>query len=404
MNMLTKTSRGKQRGAAALVTVVVLIAVLMLTTITLSTTSSFEIREAADSTRQKEAFSAGQAGLDLASMKYLSDNTVSLGSGSLPSGTTYSYTVSLSSDSIDIDAVGVSADTGGEASISEKFGMASTLGFGDIVPFLAAASIPTGGSFGLVTNPNGGGDGVPVSAWVEGAGINGKASWQTCNQDEYLYQGASNCGAVDAEDMLCNSDSPEGACQDFVVETCVPDPVEILFPIDMPAHVSAADSSSCGSGPTSLPSSYHTYRDDHETDCSALNALGGSGLKKGPLEIPVAWVKEDCTITNTVGSADEPIIAVVEGDLELKDDFYGIVLMLSPGKYLDGSGNPLGDVYDFKINGNTAVYGAVMIMGNITHTNGTSDVIFDEDILDKLSGGGEGFSGIARIKGTWHDF
>jgi len=407
MSIPTRNRFPKEKGAATLVTVVVLLAILMLTTLTLSNISSYEIREASDAVRQKVSLSAGQAGLDVGAMTYLSDPSATVsGAGStlasIGDPSTYSYIVSGTSSAINISATGLSPDLTGSATVTESFGMASTLGFGELVPFLAAASIPTGGNFSIVANPNGAGDGVPISAWVEGAGINGKASWQTCNQDEYYYDGGVGCNTD--TDKICNSDSPEGNCEDFVVENCVPDPLGMILQIDMPRHDSTVAGITCGSGNfTSAKATWTEYKEDHALSCSDLNSVGAGGLKNGPFEAPFAWVSSDCKIDTTVGSSSAPVIAVIEGDIELTDDFYGILIMFSEQNYPDSPsyGNPN---HVFKITGNNKIHGAVMLMGDISHTTGTSEVVYDKDILDFLSGNGEGFSGLARIKGTWHDF
>jgi Tfp pilus assembly protein PilX len=71
------------------------------------------------------------------------------------------------------------------------------------VPLVASSSVTGLGNAEIVTNPNGGGTGIPLSIWTDGCihvtasdpcGGNSNASFATCQPDEFFLTGGTNAG------------------------------------------------------------------------------------------------------------------------------------------------------------------------------------------------------------------
>ena len=202
---------------------------------------------------RKEALHHAQAGLDYGSMMYLdqgdswADGTVTV--IGLENGVSVSVRGDIASNLLTITASGGSVDLTGNATVKEGYGRFPIVDFGELPPLMSNGNFPPGGTFSIVGNPNGGGTGVPVSAWVETSTTVGVASWQTCNMDEFLYEGGNaaktkseqsdgyilcdDCRCQQADNTLCEAGdvSDPSDCLDIVEasESDVPDVFENVF-------------------------------------------------------------------------------------------------------------------------------------------------------------------------------
>ncbi|KEA64528.1 hypothetical protein ADIMK_0981 [Marinobacterium lacunae] len=421
---LRSHSYQSQRGAATLIVAVVLLALLTITVLTVSRVTTLELKTGANTNRAKEAFHVAQGGLDYGAMKYVEDGSAWTPSGTtsvaIPSGSETDAQVSIvvSGGFATITSVGESPDQTGSATIEEKYGIVPLLATGELPPLMANGNAAIKGTFSIVTNPNGGGDGVPVSVWAESAQTQGTGAWETCNLDEFLYAGGNasevkggdaewvcdDCScdnAVPANQKLCDSKvvaDPED-CADIVADPCVPDTFENLFGPNV-----YADSAACGGDSGVTPSAWQAYRElgmQYGVTCDDLGENTGEIFYSGGAydgELPLIWIEGDCKLPTRVGSENAPFILVVHGDItaNAKTIIYGILFAFS-------------DIYtaseefSASFTGGATIYGAILVNSGPDHLNGNFTLVYANDLLDKLSNDGEGYDSLARFPGSWTD-
>ncbi|MFW1677251.1 hypothetical protein ACFVYJ_05650 [Pontibacter sp. JAM-7] len=418
----------KQQGAVTLLVTVLLLAIVTITTIYLAKVSLLETRTSANANRAKEALHHAQAGLDYGSMLYLdqgdswADGTVTV--VGLDNGTSVSVRGDIASDLLTITASGASLDITGNATVKEGYGRFPIVDFGELPPLMSNGNFPPGGTFSIVGNPNGGGTGVPVSAWVETSTTVGVASWQTCNMDEFLYQGGNaadtkveqadgfvlcdDCRCQQADNTLCEAGdvSDPSECLDIVEtsESAVPDVFENVFGICVTTACGASDDTP-----------WQSFRDEFATliSCADFQALGAAagdpfyegGAKAG--QLPLYWITGDCSIpANTqVASYEKPIILVVHGDLTMNSNstFFGIMFAFSD-VYPDPTAVGV-ETNDITINGSPTVYGVILVNSEVNLPTGSFTLVYAQNILERLSNNAGSIRyGVGRRAGSWTDF
>lgn len=384
-------SKYHQQGAATLLVTVVMLILLTISALTVSNLTTTELKVSSNLNRAKEAFYAAQAGLDEASLRHLNDTTASVTNetGSVASGT-YSYDLNPSGV---ITSRGFSLDGGGAATLHQTVSVSETIDYGTTVPILAVGNIPTGGSFTIVANPNGGGEGVPVSALSKSAGTNGVASWQSCEYDEYL------AGVCD-ERVLCEED--ESGCEDFVTSDCPADPFETIFGEEIGVCVN-------GAWQDTYPEVISTYRDgysglitcDDLDDPAKLTAALEIAKATGPRGLPALWIKEnsECSIPS-IGSSTVPLILVIEGNAKINAgvDFGGILFSFTD------TYNGVSTPNELSMNGGATINGGLATNGTILQVNGSATVAYSPEILSKLTEVASESKGLIKQVGTWRDF
>jgi hypothetical protein len=184
--------RKVERGAATLLVTVILLALITLVTVYIAKLGLLEVKTGANANRAKEALHHAQGGLDYGALMYL-DQGSSFAAGSINVGGTSVAVSGVSSGSIyTLTATGESVDGTGAAVVKEGYGRIPVANFGELPPLMSNGNFPPNGDFEIVANPNGGGTGVPVSAWVKSASGALTGSWSTCNVDEFLNEGTNN--------------------------------------------------------------------------------------------------------------------------------------------------------------------------------------------------------------------
>lgn len=410
MNFDVKTLLiNKERGAATLLVTVILLALITLVSVYITKLGLLEVKTGANANRAKEALHHAQAGLDHGAMMYVDQGSNFASEAISVAGTTVNISGVVSGSLLTITATGESVDGTGSATVQEGYGRFPIIDFGQLPPLMSNGNFPPSGSFSIVTNPDGGGDGVPVSAWVKQSQAQGVGSWDSCNWDEFLYQGnnasqtkteidgfirCDTCECSKADDQLCTATSgfDPAACEDVVVDSGLPDVFENLFRVDANGWVEYRDA--------------FTVQD---VACNELDADIGDIFKSGGAyegRLPVIWITGACSPgASEIGSPDAPIILVVHGDLTLSANtvFFGIAFSFSD-RYT-GDSNP-GSTEDFtlKVNGNSTVYGILLSNRNVDLPNGTFDLVYSEKILENLvdTSGDEKYA-IGRRTGSWND-
>lgn len=227
-------------------------------------------------------------------------------------------------------------------------------------PLAAATNVTLSGNYSIITNSNGGGSGVPVSAWSNSTLTPG-GSFTSCHVGDFTG------GACPTADALSKNGvtGPDMVGND---PNFPPDLFQYLF------GVTAAN--------------YQKIKDQAKVvaNCSGLSAAS-AGL---------IWVTGDCNPGAVVGSAANPVLLVVEGDTTLNagSQFYGLLYLFKPS----GGATP-----KLIANGNAHLRGAVFAHAGVDlQLNGGFVLEYDRDVLENMRNSPSG-RGLARIPGSWSD-
>jgi hypothetical protein len=229
-------------------------------------------------------------------------------------------------------------------------------------PIAAVSSIPLSGNYTIITNPDGGGKNVPVSAWSKNA-ITPGGSFQSCYE--------STCAAPDGLITPGGKDSGE----DMIAN----DP---NFPDDLFKFLFGVENTD-----------YQQIKNQATivTNCSTQLTSASSGL---------IWVTDtSCNPGGDVGTAAAPVLLV--GDvgsggkitINANDDFYGLLFMFSPGTPPTSG--------ELKTNGTAHLHGAVFAYDDLK-LNGNFILEYDGTVLATLKNNASSRT-LARISGSWTD-
>lgn len=256
-------------------------------------------------------------------------------------------------------AIGKSADQTSEATLKQGAYFYPLLLGNVATPLAAASNVDLSGNYSIITNSNGGGTGVPVSAWSDSAFSPG-GSFASCHIGDF------SGGACPSGDALSKNglNGPDliGNDPDF------PDDLfEFLF------GVPAAE--------------YQKIKDEAKVvaNCSGL----------GTASTGLIWVTGDCSPPGDIGSEANPVLMVVEGDTTLNagTQFYGLLYMFDPS-----GGTP-----KLIANGAAHLHGAVFAHDGVDlQLNGGFVLEYDSEVLDNLKNSPSS-RGLARVPGGWSD-
>lgn len=258
-----------------------------------------------------------------------------------------------------IVARGLSAD-GTSQSIAKQGAYFYPLILGEVdTPLAAASNIPLSGNYSIITNSNGGGSGVPVTAWSDSA-ITPGGSFASCHMGEF------DGNACPSGDALSKS----GLTGPDLVGS---DP---NFPADLFQYLFGV-----------AETDYQQVKNQATVaaDCSGLNSATEG----------IVWVTGDCNPPGDVGTADAPVLLVVEGDTTINagDQFYGLLYMFDPS-----GGTPR-----LISNGNAHLHGAIIAHDGVDlQLNGGFVLEYDADVLAALSRSASN-RGLTRLPGSWSD-
>lgn len=255
-------------------------------------------------------------------------------------------------------AIGKSADQTSEATLKQGAYFYPLLLGNVATPLAAASNVPLSGNYSIITNSNGGGTGVPVSAWSDSA-ITPGGSFASCHVGDFVG-GACPSGDALSKNGLTGPDMI-GNDPDF------PDDLfEFLFGVP--------------------EAEYQKIKDEAKVvaNCSGL----------GPASTGLIWVTGDCS-PGDIGSEANPVLLVVEGDTTLNagTQFYGLLYMFDPS-----GGTP-----KLTANGNAHLHGAVFAHDGVDlQLNGGFVLEYDSEVLDNLKNSPSS-RGLARVPGGWSD-
>lgn len=274
-----------------------------------------------------------------------------------------------------------------EALVSEQvsnFG-ATAGGNSPNVPLSTKSTFPPGGTAEVVPNPNAGGQGVPISVWMNGNSGCGASpvidassgSWATCEYHEWYETDSipddvacpGNCSCEKTESISYTLSNEDQLGIDLVQDDDFPcDLFQFYFGVPK--------------------SSYQIIKGFAQiiNDCTTL----------GPNSFGMYWVTgSECSINaNTqVGSPGAPVM----------------LISAASTTRLNGGAEIFGTLYvtdvedadaDLQANGTATIYGAAIVDGTIGAYNGTFQVVWNENIAGKSGAGG----GLGSVLGGWSDF
>jgi len=253
------------------------------------------------------------------------------------------------------------------------------------VPLTTKSTFPPSGSAEIVPNPNSGGVGVPVSAWMNanpncptGSVVDpSSGSWATCEMQEWYGEDAlpddytcnGNCSCSKDESISYTHGNDDILGIDLVADPNFPcDLFDFYFGVPKTSY--------------EIVKSYAKIL----SNCDSL----------GPNSTGIYWISgSECRInSNTqVGSPQTPVLlvsAATETRFNGGATFYGIL-------YISDTEKPNAAL---DVNGNNTIYGQVIVDATLSSYTGTFQVVYNETAVGRAAGGG----GLGTVIGGWSDF
>jgi len=272
---------------------------------------------------------------------------------------------------------GKSLDETGNAYAQISYTQISILTPGTVPPIMTP-EIDLSGNFTIIPNPNGGGNGVPISAWVQATDSSG-SSWKTCHLGSYRDGSGDICSDtrlddVSWKDCACTAGEILSESGNINYDIVVADPGE--FPDSVFGY---------------LFPNLSSFNDllDVEGVIKVDNCIGIESLANTFTTSKIVAVTGDCSINGgIIGSREGPIILVIQGDLQITgfSDIYGIILGLEV----------------VHLGGTTTVHGSLLAEDSTKLTTGGYTQAYDEFVLSNIAEDLETF-GLAKQKYSWID-
>ena len=417
------TSLNKNKGMATLFVTIIILSLMTMMVIFATKVGIFDQRMAGNEARYKEAFSTAEAGLELAvqgfdnkfrvagaftgtaSLATIITNSAIAG-GTETDGTTAeagepSFGVAITSTGSSLvnfpvyqfTSTGIGADGTGTAVVSRQISMKQILGGqAPDVPVVVSGSVGTGGNFNIVANPNGAGDGVPISIWT-GTSPAGDVSMAgasaTCQLEFYDGNNAQCSNPSGNSELLSQGDGSTAAAY----TTNFPDvlPNDPNFPPDLFQYLFGV-----------VRADWETVKSMANThgqmvsNCTGLDASSGTSFS-------LWWITDDCNMgsNQVIGSADNPVILVID-DSEIDmggggAEIHGLLFLFNNP---DNVATPSSDFH-----GSPSIFGSLVSDVGGAAMNGSYSIVYDGDLLENLSSGNNSSNyDLAYIPGSWRDF
>lgn len=309
-------------------------------------------------------------------------------------------------------------DESADAIVKQSFGTYRSIGRGPDAPLIAAGTSIGLGNAQIVPNPSaiapsiGGGDSgdTPLSIWAKGdADVTSGASFATCNFGEWSENfGSTTPTAQERADGVCPGCTCNGLCPGFGLLTgsaggCTSGAgtprLENKDILDVDGNKSDSEPQMLDSPyfpddlflyafgiPSSSAESYLKEEAQIVTDCSTLNTdSAGLYWYQGP---------DDCKISASVGSVQNPVVLVSDAPVALSKgtvQFFGIIYVRAKA----GTGDLI------KATGSPQVYGSVILEGD-AKMGGTPSLIYNKNVLSNILNS-PSFLHLAPVAGSWSD-
>jgi Tfp pilus assembly protein PilX len=417
----------KQKGMATIIVSIIILTVITLMVVYASRVGLFDQRMSANQARYKEAFAIAEAGLDMTSERYealFSDSndvtnatvlanivtnsvfgasTAIDGTAAVANEPYFTSTIIASGAVNTVVSTGVGADGTGTATIQRSFTMAS--GFGGTtpdVPVIVGGSVGTGGNFNIVANPNGGGEGVPISVWTGDsepnlgvdASVEVTSSSATCHFEFYDGNNPQCSNPSGNAENISRGTNPATSVSSY--DPTYPDilPNDDDFPEDLFDFMFGIDRSDWQTKQTAIASA--TSGLQVVNDCTSLVAAGTSAGDT----YPFWWINGDCDINGggTIGSEDKPVVIIIsDGLLKVTGgvQMYGVM-------YLFDNPSTVGTPSS-QLNGTTEIIGTFVSEAPAGALSGSYSVVYNPDVIDSFVDNGSNYA-FAWVPGSWRDF
>jgi Tfp pilus assembly protein PilX len=414
----------KQRGAATIVVTVVLLVVMTLMVLFASKIGVFDVRMSANEARYKEAFVTAEAGLDYATQRFASEfkrlydgtdattasttlativTNAQVTSNTEPDGTAPEandpyFTVSIVNTGSVYGAIpiytftstGVGSDGTATSTVQREITMANVFG-GTVpsVPVIVGGAVGTGGNFNIVANPDGGGEGIPVSVWSNDD-ITASSSSASCHFEFYDGANAQCSNPSGNQENITRGTNPATALTTY--DSTYPDmlPHDSNFPTDIFNFMFGVPTADWAIKEAEAAANMQSL-----TSCTNLVSAGTAA----GVNYPLWWINGNCTIGGgVIGSTTDPVILVVsDGLLKMSGNsqINGIVYLFD---------NPSGVATpSAQLSGTTEIVGSFVSDVGGAAMSGSYSVVYDPTIVDSFLAGGNTFN-FAYIPASWRDF
>lgn len=345
-----------------------------------------------------------------------------------------SYAITLTSNaSLTSEAAG--------STVKETLASYRTFAGASTVPLVASGTVVGLGNAEIVTSPNAGGWGVPVSIWspddvdIESSSGAGVGSVSTCQMGEYLKStpfnnlftactGGSACGCPGKDGWLSGHNGGDRVENIDVLDIdgnkgSAPDVT--FFPSHRTALVGgvrkqidnqadALDDSlfewifgqdvvdGTGAPGATQPNVSQNCGAARNQDCAklALSTLATQTLANcsslGTNTTGLIWVTGSCSLPSVLGSPTDPVVLVVEDNLNLGGNtvIYGMIFVRSSTNSATVSGR-----------GNVTVFGSVLVEGSVNVSGGVTVVY--TDVITQAINNSSAFNKLGRVPGSWLD-
>ncbi|NVK54638.1 MAG: hypothetical protein HWE26_03395 [Alteromonadaceae bacterium] len=369
------SKHGFARGAAVMSTVALLLVLASIVSVYTARIRSFEQKIQRNTLNYQNAHNVAQAGLEQAVGQLIQHPLWSgsmIGDSQVGAG---SYEVGLSRQAIvqsvvpevlvSLTARGRSADGLARVNIQEDVIIAPLLQRLPPAPVMTNSKVSPALAFTLVANPNGAGEGVPLSMWTKeplpGAALNGIScavyEYQTGHCATRGYSGAAGKGL----DIVDQSAQFPGDLNDWLFGIAESDWRYLL----------------------SLSNAY-------ATTCDGLDRASGG----------LIWVSGNCKVArdSAIGSQHAPVVLVIHnGGLEMAGDarIYGLVYFFRAPDHRGKSA--------INMDTGAAIRGALVANQAMGEAEAQLTVLFDAKVMSGLLEQ-ELLLRVSRVPGSWRDF
>jgi hypothetical protein len=361
-------------------------------------------------------------------------------------------------------AVGAIPGEAARTTLTQTVGRYALLQNGpEVPPILASGSVDLTGTLQIVTNPNSGGPGVPVSIWTRKDVVK-HGTPNTCYADEFFRYGDKHGDAqwvgTTVRTVVCDTCECSGdkSLSFDKSGNQIDEGIDILdidgntaggvanqanrdirlnmneFPCDLFDYVFGVPTWRDTNGdyfcetrrdrvsytPDWNPSLQESVYPDESflytnaariivdtADTQAVRITGGSGKVVAASYLDqnargMIWCQTGCGIGSgqVVGSPDHPVLLIIDGSVRIQGRVFGMVFVRSDGA---GPVDPAsGGTAVLDMNAGATIYGAVVVQGAVDKANGNAAVVYNGDVLTQLANDPSG-NRYATLPGAWTD-
>ena len=156
-------------------------------------------------------------------------------------------------------------------------------------------------------------------------------------------------------------------------------------------------------------------------DATAVAITAGSGKISANVVAAsanggIVWCQKNCDIgiNDVLGSPSKPVVVVLDpdnnGKVSIKGRVFGILVVRSlaggttstPGYAMSTADVAAGGNASLDMSGQAAIYGALVVQGQVNHANGSASVISSPEVLKRIGESDSNFRS-ATLPGAWTD-